>query len=387
MSVARRGAPGTSPGAGVVALATAIVVTLLLGLVGAGTAARDHPAGGSAAVDLFAPSGAPAPGGEAVAGMDLAALVAKVDPSVVDIAATLGYQQATSTGTGVVLTSAGQVLTNTHVIEGATSLTAQLNGRTGVYDLEVLGSDAAHDVALVQLIGAPELTPVELGDPSEVSVGDEVVGIGNALGPGGPPSVAPGFVTALDQSVTAGDPATGMAGSLTGLIEVDATFRPGDSGGPLVNAAGEVIGLDTAALIVARRGSSSDAGFAIPIDDALAIVDQIRSGVATDTVTIGQPAFMGVQAQFIGPSAGPDGRRPPGSVAVITVLVPDAPAEAAGMAVGDAIISVDGTSIDSPSTLTSILRAHDSGDTVVVRWIDTTGRHRSANVRLGAGPV
>lgn len=376
----------------VVALAMGIVVTLLVGLVGAGVAnrgARGSPSAGSG--PPFAPSGAPAPGGEngvAVAAMDLASVAAKVDPSVVDIASTLGYQNGAAAGTGIVLTPAGEVLTNNHVIEGATTLNAQVNGQGRTYDVRVLGRDSVHDVALVKLVGASGLTPIEIGDPSQVSVGDEVVAIGNAMGRGGPPSVAPGFVTALGQSITAGDPSTGTAEELTGLIEVDATLRPGDSGGPLVNGSGEIIGLDTAASMVTRFRSSSDAGFAIPIDSALVVVDQIRTGTPSATVTIGQPAFLGVQVQFIGPSAGADGYLPPASAgALITVLVPGAPAEGAGMEVGDAIVSVDGRSVDSPSALTSMLRAHHPGESVVVGWIDQAGRHRSADVRLAAGPV
>ena len=367
------------------ALAVAIAVTLLLGFVGAGVAGRPVLPTGSGA---SAQSGSGGENGVAVSSMDLAALVAEVDPSVVDIVSTLGYTNGAAAGTGMVLTAEGEVLTNNHVIEGATSLTAEINGQERTYDVRVLGSDASHDVALVQLVGATGLTPVDVGDPSQVSVGDEVVAIGNAQGRDGPPSVAPGFVTALEQSITAGDPATGTAQHLSGLIEVDASLSPGDSGGPLVNTAGEVIGIDTAASVVSRYGSWSDAGFAIPIDDALDVVDQIRSGASSGTVTIGQPAFLGVQVQFIGPNQPAAGEIPvPGGGALITLLVPDAPAEAAGMEVGDAIVSVDDRSVDSPSALTAALHPNHPGDSVVVRWIDKDGRYRSAAVRLAAGPV
>ncbi|MGI9023422.1 MAG: S1C family serine protease [Acidimicrobiales bacterium] len=365
------------------ALATAIVVTLFLGFVGAGVAGRGGAAHRSG--PAFVPSG---DNGTAVAALDLATLVAKVDPSVVDIAATLGYDDGAAEGTGMVLTSDGEVLTNNHVIQGATSLSATVNGRSRTYDVKVLGRDAAADVALLQLVGASGLTPVEVGEASEVSVGDEVVAIGSAQGDGGPTSVAPGFVSALDQSITAGDPATGTAEALTGLIEVDATLNPGDSGGPLVNAGGQVIGVDTAASVVRRFGAPSDVGFAIPIDDALAVVDQIRTGTPSGTTTIGQPAFLGVQAQFIGPAPVATGEpAPAGGGTLITFVVPGSPAEAAGMEVGHAIVSVDGRRVDSPSVVPSVLNGHDPGDTVTVAWLDRSGLRHTADIRLAAGPV
>jgi len=374
-----------------IALVTGIVVTLVLGF-GAGLSRRadqvSRPSNGSTATaPVTPPSPTTVPGGDiAVADLDLTAIAAKVDPSVVDIASTLGYQNGAAAGTGMVLTSSGQVLTNNHVIDGATSLTAQVNGEGRTYDVKVLGSDSTHDVALIQLVGASGLTPVTVGDPSRVSVGDQVVTLGNALGRGGPPAVEAGFVTGIDQSITAGDPATGTAEQLTGLIQVDAALKPGDSGGPLVDMTGKVIGLDTAASVATRYRPSSDAGFAIPIDAALSIVEQIRSGVGTATVQIGRPAFLGVQVQFSGSAQG-GGVGPAGSGARISGLVPDGPAEAAGLAIGDVIVSIDGRAVDSPSALTSLLHAHRAGDVAAVGWVDEAGQAHKANVRLGTGPA
>jgi len=373
------------------------VVTLVLGFVGAGLALNTGDArlprgmavpGGSTTPAPTTTAPVPGGGGIAVADLDLTAIAAKVDPSVVDIASTLGYQNGAAAGTGIVLTASGQVLTNNHVIDGATSLTAQVNGAGRTYVVKVLGSDSTHDVALVQLLGASGLTPVAIGDPSGVSVGDQVVAIGNALGRGGPPAVEAGFVTGIDQSITAGDPSTGTAEELTGLIQVDAALKPGDSGGPLVDMTGKVIGLDTAASVATRYRPASNAGFAIPIDSALAVVDQIRTGRPTETVQIGQPAFMGVQVQFVGGSQDAGGYVTPASAgALITGLVSGAPAELAGMAVGDVIVSVDDKVVETPSSLTSILHAHRPGDRVVVGWVDQAGQQHSAALRLATGPA
>jgi len=274
------------------------------------------------------------------------------------------------------------------VIDGATTLSAQVNGEGRTYDVKVLGSDSTHDIALIQLVGASGLTAISIGDPSRVAVGDQVVALGNALGRGGTPAVESGFVTGIDQSITAGDPATGTAEELTGLIQVDAALKPGDSGGPLVDMTGRVIGLDTAASVATRYRPSSNAGFAIRIDDALSVVDQIRSGTGTATVQIGQPAFLGVQVQFVGGSQSPGGYVDPGGPgARITGLVPDGPAEAAGLAVGDVIVAIDGKRVTSPTSLTALLHVHRPGDRASVTWVDDSGQQHTANVRLGTGPA
>ena len=185
-------------------------------------------------------AGSSATGGPADAG----AIAARVDPGVVDIDTTLEYPGERAEGTGIVLTSNGEVLTNNHVIEGATaiSVTDVGNGRT--YVARLLGYDRTSDVAVLQLENASGLRTVSLGNSSSVRVGEGIVGIGNAGGTGGTPSYAGGSVTALDQSITASDEATGTSENLAGLIETDADIRPGDSGGPLVNGSGRVVGMD-----------------------------------------------------------------------------------------------------------------------------------------------
>ena len=174
-------------------------------------------------------------------------IAARVSPGLVDVVSTLGDQNATAAGTGMVLTSTGEVLTNNHVINGATSISVTDIGNGKTYTATVVGYDKSKDIAVLQLQNASGLQTVNLGDSSTVTVGQNVVAIGNAEGKGGTPSVVTGSVTALNQSITAGDDGSSDSEQLSGLIQTNAPIQPGDSGGPLVNSAGQVVGIDTAA--------------------------------------------------------------------------------------------------------------------------------------------
>ncbi len=206
------------------------------------------------------------------------AIAAKVDPGLVDINTQLTYEGAEGAGTGIVLTSTGEVLTNNHVIANSTKLTATDIGNGKTYNTEVLGYDSAHDIALIQLQGASGLRTATIADSSKAAVGDPVVAIGNAGGAGGTPSQAGGSITALGQSIAASDDLDGSSEQLTNLIQTNADVQPGDSGGSLVNTDGQVIGIDTAASQGFDFQSSQNQGFAIPINQALATVRQIRAG-------------------------------------------------------------------------------------------------------------
>ena len=175
-------------------------------------------------------------------------IAAKVSPGLVDVVSTLGDENGKAAGTGMVLTSNGEVLTNNHVIDGATSISVTDIGNGHTYKATVVGYDKTKDIAVLQLQNASGLRTVTFGDSSTVSVGQQVVAIGNAEGKGGQPSVVTGSVTALNQSITASDEGSASnSEQLTGLIQTNAPIQPGDSGGPLVNSAGQVIGIDTAA--------------------------------------------------------------------------------------------------------------------------------------------
>jgi S1-C subfamily serine protease len=229
-------------------------------------------------------------------------IAAKVDPGLVDVVTTLGYQGGKAAGTGMVLTSTGEVLTNNHVIDGATSIKATDVGNGRTYTAKVVGYDKTHDVAVLQLQNASGLQTVTLSSAGP-QTGQKVVALGNALGKGGTPSVVTGRITGLGQSITASDEGAGNAEQLTGMIGHNAPIQPGDSGGPLVNTEGEVIGMDTAASASSASGSPSQSGqaqtaaqaFAIPIARASSIAGQIEAGRSSSTVHIGATAFLGVE--------------------------------------------------------------------------------------------
>jgi S1-C subfamily serine protease len=256
-------------------------------------------------------------------------IAAKVDPGLVDVVTTVGYQGGKAAGTGMVLTSTGEVLTNNHVIDGATSIKATDVGNGRTYTAKVVGYDKTHDVAVLQLQNASGLQTVALSSASP-QAGQKVVALGNALGKGGTPSVVSGRITGLGQSITASDQGAGDAEQLTGMIGHDAPIQPGDSGGPLVNTEGEVIGMNTAASASPASGSPSQSGqaqtatqaFAIPITRASSIADQIEAGTPSSTVHIGATAFLGVETSPSGlgsvggsfPGSGGSGGNLPGNI-------------------------------------------------------------------------
>ena len=185
-------------------------------------------------------------------------IATRVDPGLVDIVSTLGYQNAEAAGTGQVVTSSGEVLTNNHVIDGSTSIKATDIGNGRTYTAKVVGYDQTDDIAVLQLQGASGLATVSFGNSSQVTAGQNVVALGNAGGKGGTPSVAAGTVTALNQSITASDEGSGSSENLTGMIETNANIQPGDSGGPLVDTGGQVVGIDTAASTSSGSSSGQD---------------------------------------------------------------------------------------------------------------------------------
>ena len=314
-----------------------------------------------------------------------AEITARTDPAVVDVVSTLGYQHAGAAGTGVVLTPNGEVLTNNHVVDGATSIrvTDVGNGRT--YRAVVVGYDRTNDIAVLQLRGASGLATATIGDSASVRTGDKVIGIGNAGGRGGRPSVAAGTVTGLGQTITASDQAAGTSEQLTGVIRTSAAIQAGDSGGPLVSRYGQVIAIDTAASssFSNRSGTDRTQSFAIPVSKALSIASQIEARTSSATVHIGATAFLGVE---LSSAAGLPGSSASTGVTLAGVLS-GSPAASAGLASGDEIVSVGGHSVASAAGLQSVLERHHPGDTISVSWLDPSGQSHSARVALAAGPV
>ncbi|HZD14908.1 MAG TPA: trypsin-like peptidase domain-containing protein, partial [Pseudonocardiaceae bacterium] len=294
--------------------------------------------------------------------VDLSALAARVDPALVDINTRLGYQNGDAAGTGIVLSSSGEVLTNNHVINGATSIAVTDIGNGQTYAATVVGYDRSHDIAVLQLQGASGLQTASIADSSSVAVGDEIAAIGNAGGRGGTPSIAAGTVAALDQTITVSDDTTGSAVQLAGLIQVAADVQPGDSGGPLVNTAGQVLGVNTAGSAGSRWEPAGGEGLAIPINDAIAISKQINAGTTSSTIHIGPTGILGILVQGPSTQAGHGKRDRPGnpyssvtSGAVVAGVTPSSPNEQSGLAAGDVIVALGGAAVDSPTTLATLL--------------------------------
>ncbi|WP_228374442.1 S1C family serine protease [Demequina rhizosphaerae] len=304
---------------------------------------------------------------------------------VVLIDTVLGYDDAEAAGTGMVLTSDGLILTNNHVIEDSTEITVTVADTGETYAATVVGVDASDDVALLQLDGASGLTTVTMDDDG-VAVGDDVTAIGNAEG-GGVLMAADGSVTGLESTVTTSAEFTSASETLDGMIEFSADVVSGDSGGALLDDEGEVVGMTTAA----STGTAVTTAFAIPIEDALAIVAQIQAGDESDGVTIGYPAMLGVGiASDAQVAFGPGGRASQASTAEgaqVQYVYEGTPAAEAGLAAGDTITSVDGTAVASGSELASLLDAYEPGDSVALTWTDTTGATQSATVTLIQGPA
>jgi putative serine protease PepD len=298
---------------------------------------------------------------------DVQAILAKVQPGVVYIhtQASRGgrFFPTQGAGTGVVLTADGEVLTNAHVVAGATSIKVNLAGETQSRDATLIAADSTNDLALIKITGASNLKTVELGNSGDLRVGDDVVAIGNALDLKGGFTVTRGIVSALNRSIGAED-----GNPLSGLIQTDAAINPGNSGGPLVNSAGQVVGINTAV-----DGSGQNIGFAIAIDKAKPILNSLRTGQSTATTP---RAYLGVSSQAVDGTTG----------ATVVDVGPGTPAAGAGIQVGDVIVALDNTQINSPDDLSEAIGAKKPGDRATVTYT-RAGARRTAQVNLGTRPT
>jgi S1-C subfamily serine protease len=295
----------------------------------------------------------------------------QIGTGVVVINTNLAYQGASAAGTGMVLRPNGEILTNNHVIKGATTITVRIPGTSRSYTARVVGYDASDDVAVLQLANASNLKTVTTAS-TKLAVGQTVRAVGNAGGTGRIVS-ATGRITGLAKAITVADD-NGNPARLSGLIETNAALQPGDSGGPLLNSAGQVIGMDTAASQSSPFANYSSDGYAIPIAKALAIVKQVESGHSTTRVHVGSTAFLGVQVED-----GPSG-------VTIAGVVANGPAAQAGLAAGDVITAIGGTSVTSATTIQKAVLARTPGTKVSVTYLDDLGSH-TVTVTLGSGPA
>jgi len=265
------------------------------------------------------------------------------------------------------------VLTNNHVIDGASQIQVTVVTTGDTYSADVVGADPSNDVAVIRLSGASGLATIPLGDSDSVKVGDPIVAIGNAGGRGGTPSVVTGNVTALHQQITASDATGNDTQTLTDTIQVNADVQPGDSGGPLVDAGAKVVGINSAAApSTSRRKAAAHQGFAIPINRALSIAKNLEANPSQGGSTAAKKPLLGVQV-----TSGT------GSGATVAEVQANSPAAAAGLKRGDVIVGFDDTTIGSAQDLTAALRDHQPGDTVTVTW-KTAGRTHDASITLGS---
>jgi S1-C subfamily serine protease len=341
-----------------------------------------------AAAALLAGGAAWAVSGTGSGSLSAATIAARTDPGLVDVISTLGYQNGTAEGTGMVLTSTGEVLTNNHVIAGATSIKVRDIGNGRTYAARVVGYNDTNDVAVIQLVGASGLSTVSIGSTASLAAGQKVVALGNAGGKDGTPSVAAGTITALGTTVAAQDEGDGVVEHLSNMIRTNADIQPGDSGGPLVNASGQVIGMDTAASSSnsAQAGTTAEVSttaFAIPITRAIAIAGQIAAGTASSTVHIGPTAFLGVAVE----SQTQNGFGQASTGATIEGSIQNTPAAEAGLVNGDTIQTLGGAQITSASDLQTVIERYHPGDKVTVTWTDQLGQAHSATVTLTTGPA
>ena len=288
---------------------------------------------------------------------------------VVTIVSDLGYEDGQSAGTGIVLTSSGRILTNNHVIDGATAVKVTVESTGTAYTAKVVGTNATEDIAVLQLEGASGLATATLAS-AQPAQGDAVTAVGNAEGTG-TLTAAAGTVTDLDQQITTQAEGSSSGETLDGLIETSADVVSGDSGGPLEDGSGRVVGITTAA----SSGSADITGYAIPITTALSVAEQILNGQETDEITIGLPAFLGVSLSDSS------------SGAVVQAALEGTPAAEAGLAEGDTITAVDGTAVVSGDALSAAIAAHEPGDRVRIAYTDASGDSHTVTVVLTEGPA
>ncbi len=409
-------------------------VALAAGALGAGTVvALYHPAANSSA-SAQPSSSAPAPlpstaipvpssGGTGTTGGSLS----QVEQGIVIINTTLQYSSERAAGTGMVINAGdGLVLTNNHVIENATKITATVAATGQNFLAKVVGYDVTGDIALIQLQNPSGLHKVPIGDSGKVRTGAPVTALGNA---GGQSAIVPaaGHITGVNRTITASDQGgTVKSETLHGMLQTDAAIVSGDSGGPLVNSGGQVIGMDTAGNDVSFPDQQQQAaGFAIPINTALSIARQIAAGHASSIISIGYPPFIGI---YVGQGSSSDPRQqaaaqqqqnngfgngfgngngsggsqscytndsnlpvpstiaPVNSGTLVVGTICSSPAATAGLSAGSVVTGVNGQAVGAPQSLHSKLAKFRPGDTVSLTWVTPSGQRKTGNMTLTAGP-
>jgi putative serine protease PepD len=287
-------------------------------------------------------------------------VVDAIGPSIVTISSDV--QLGRAIGTGVIVSADGEILTNAHVVDGATTIHVRLAGETEPIDAKVVASDRGNDLTLLH-IDRSGLKPVTFAPTSEVAIGDEVLAIGFALDLDGDPTVTLGIVSALDRTIITDE------GALDGLIQTDAAISSGNSGGPLVDAQGRLVGINTAVARSDATTAASNVGFAISSDEVTGVLEALRA--AKD----GKPRDEG----FLGVSL--DDRTDGGQGALITKVTADSPAGDAGIEDGDVVVAIDQAAIDGSAGVIAAIRDHSPGDQVQITVV-RGGTEKTFNVTL-----
>jgi putative serine protease PepD len=332
--------------------ATALAAGAVGGVVGAKV--TDRPGASSTATTIARQVSTGPSATLAGPALDMHALLAKAQPAIVSIRAS--GPTGSGAGTGIIITSDGEVLTNAHVVRGADTVRVRLEGEAQSRAATIVGSDGVDDLALLKISGASGLPTADLGNSAAVKVGDDVVAVGNALGLQGEPTVTRGIVSATDRTLD----------TLTGLIQHDAAINPGNSGGPLLNRSGQVIAINTA-----TAGQGTGIGFAIPIDHAKSVIERLRRGITAPPV-----GWLGVQTTD--PDDGSRG-------ALIVAVVSGEPADAAGLQQGDLITAVDGAPVAGAADLSGLVRDHQPGQRATIT-VTRNGQSRTFQVTFGTKP-
>ena len=305
-----------------------------------------------------------------VGNTSIAKAAAVIAPSVVTITNTTS--QGGDTGTGIIVSSDGEILTNNHVVEGSTDLKVRLAGATDAVQAKVLSTDPGNDLALIKLVNAKDLTAATFADPESIAVGDTVVAVGYALALDGGPSVTSGIVSATNRTLTDSD------GALDGLIQTDAAISSGNSGGPLINLNGQVIGINTAVYNSDGQTSANNIGFAIGVAEVQRVVKILRNDAAGGSATTARTqGYLGIAL---------GDRTDGGSGAVITEVQADSPAEKAGLKVKDIVVAINGTTVTGQGSLIAVIRDASPGDKVTLT-IDRDGVKKTLSATLVARPA